>query len=104
VDRTHECTGDPEGADEEFEDQLMELLEALLPVGGSVSATTTCDQYGATFSIYTESESVTEVVDLAIAIFLAAVNKADLPPWPIVRCEVLTFAAHDAELRAPNPN
>jgi hypothetical protein len=41
--------------------------------------------------------SVTRVVDLAIAIFLTAVRAAELLPWPMFRCEVLTFAEFDRE-------
>lgn len=99
-----ECAGDPDGADEHFEAQLHSFVDELLPVGGAVSATTSNDRYGATFSVYTDSNSVTEVVDLALQIFLQAAVNADLPPWPVVRCEVMTFAEQDAELARPNSN
>ncbi|HEY3672441.1 MAG TPA: hypothetical protein VGN51_16015 [Acidimicrobiia bacterium] len=99
-----ECTGDPAGADDTFEDPLLEFVDELLPVGGCVSARTTNDRYAATFSVYTDSNSVTEVVDLALAIFLEAAVKADLPPWPVVKSEAMTFAEQDAEIREPSPN
>jgi hypothetical protein len=93
-----ECAGDPAATDHELEVQLVELMHALLDCGGSVSSSTNHDRYGATISVYTDSNSVTQVVNLALANFLTAVGKADLPPWPIVRCDVMTFAEHDAEL------
>src|SRR4051812_31819330 len=75
---TIECAGDPDGAEEHFVDQLEALVDELLPVGGAVSGGyDPHDRYAATFSVYTDSKSVTEVVDEAIAIFLAAVRAAD---------------------------
>jgi hypothetical protein len=102
---TIECASDPAGADERFVDQLDDFVDALLPVGGAVSATVDpADRFSATFSVYTDSNSVTEVVEVALAIFLKAAVKADLPPWPVVRCEVMTFAEQDAEIAEPSPN
>jgi len=92
-----ECAGDPAAIDDHFDDQLVELMHRLKDCGGSVSGRID-GRYGATFSVYTDSNSASEVVDLALAVFLGAVNEADMPPWPIVRCEVLTFAEHDREL------
>lgn len=99
-----DCAGDPAAADGRFDNQLVDLIEALRDHGGCVAGSTLHERYGATFSVYTDSTSVTEVIDQAIAIFLTAVRTADLPPWPIVRCEVMTFAEHDRELSHPNPH
>lgn len=93
-----DCAGDPAGADDSLEEQLLAFVEELLLVGGCPGSTTSSDRYGATFSVYTDSNSVTEVIDQALAIFLTAVRAADLPPWPIVRCDVMTFAEQDADV------
>jgi hypothetical protein len=92
------CAGDPVGAGDEFEAQLEDFIEALDHCGGSVSATTDRTYFGATFSIYTDKTMVAEVVDQALLVFHEAMVKSDLPQWPVVRCDVMTFAEYDAEL------
>lgn len=96
-----EIAGDPNAADHRFEDQLCDLVDALADHGGAVSGSTNHDRYGATFSIDTDSPCVTEIIDQALLVFHEAAIKADLPPWPVVRCDVMTYAEHDAELERP---
>jgi len=95
---TIECAGEPEGDEDAFPDQILAFAAALDPNGGAISSSVTCDRYGATFSVYTDSPSVPEVVDLALRIFHEGAANADLPPWCVVQCEVKTFAEQDADL------
>jgi|1185.fasta_scaffold442156_1 hypothetical protein len=92
------CAGDPAAAGDQFDARLEEFLVALDHRGGSVSATTDRTYFGATFPIYTDNTIVTEVVDQALLVFYEAMVESDLPQWPVVRCDVMTFAEHDAEL------
>lgn len=98
---TIECVGDHAEADVLWDDQIVDFMDALASCGGAVSHSTHHDRYSATFSVYTETPSPSEVVDEALLIFHEATSKADLPAWPVVRCEIMTFAEHDAELERP---
>jgi hypothetical protein len=81
-----------------FHDKVDDLVDALVEWRGCVSTGRERGAYSATFSLYTETTSVAEVVHEALAVFSGAARQADMPPWPIVRCEVLTFEELDRDL------
>ena len=54
------------------------------------------DRFGARFSFDTESVNPVQVLEDGLEIFHDAAIAAGLPPWQIVRCEILTYAEDDA--------
>ena len=79
----------------EFEARLVALEEVLEPYGGAVAAGAARDRYGARFSLDTSSEDPAEVLEHALLIFRDAAFAVDLPRWPVVRCEILTYDEDD---------
>lgn len=79
----------------DFEARLETFEEVLEPYGGAVAADTAHDRYGARFSLDTEEEDPAEVLEHGLLIFRDAAFAADLPRWPVVRCEILTYEEDD---------
>ena len=55
------------------------------------------DRYGARFSLDTPSINPIEVLEQGLLIFHDAAIEAELPPWQVVRCEILTYDEDEAE-------
>jgi hypothetical protein len=79
----------------DFEARLVTFEEVLEPYGGAVAGSATHHRYGARFSLDTEEEDPAEVLEHGLLIFRDAAFAADLPRWPVVRCEVLTYEEDD---------
>jgi hypothetical protein len=104
---TIEAAGDPAAlghiTEEEYGDLLGGFLELFVDDGGVVSGGHDRERYGVTFSIDASDEiSPIEILGLALQLFHERADKADMPPWPVVRCELLTYAEQAAELERPN--
>lgn len=103
---TIEASGDPTFVDEPeyFDDSIEAFLDLFADHGGSVTAAQDRTRYGATFSIDEPERgtSPNEIFDQAVALFTERAAKADLPAWPIVRAELMTYAEQDVELARPN--
>lgn len=95
-----DAAGDPADADDRFLDQLDAFALALEPYGGAVAGGQQNDRYGARFSMDTTSVNPIEVLEQGLLIFHDATVAADLPPWQVVRCEMLTYEEDDGELEA----
>ncbi len=67
-------------------DEVVELADAVAAAGGIASGMGT-HSYGA--QIVVEAASSDEAVDLAMALFTAAAERAGLPPWPVTRAETV---------------
>ena len=67
-------------------DEIVELADAVAPMGGIASGIGTM-AYGAQITI--EADSADEAVDLAVVAFESAAAQAGLPPWPITHTEVI---------------
>jgi hypothetical protein len=67
-------------------EEVVELADAVAASDGIATGMGTLG-YGA--QIVVEAESSDQAVDLAVAIFTAAAEKAGLPPWPITRAETI---------------
>jgi hypothetical protein len=90
-----DAAGDP--ADAAELDALLQAFEAALaPWSGAVVGSETGDHFGARFSYDTDSVSPVEVLEDGLDIFHGAAAEAGMPPWQIVRCEILTYAEDDA--------
>jgi hypothetical protein len=96
-----ETTGDAADASAGFDEQLDAFRRALADLGGAVFADPELGWYGTTFTIESAASSVVGVVDDALLAFRAAVVVADLPPWPVIRCEVAVPAGRGVELAPP---
>jgi hypothetical protein len=86
-----DAVGDPASADDGFDDRLVTFELALDPYAGAVAGSDTRDRYGARFSLDTESINPVEVLEQGLLIFHDAAIEAGLPPWQVVRCEILTY-------------
>ncbi|HEY6628228.1 MAG TPA: hypothetical protein VI193_04550 [Acidimicrobiia bacterium] len=73
-------------------EEVVELADAVAELDGIATGIGTLG-YGA--QIVVEADSSDQAVDLAMALFIAAAEKAGLPPWPITRAETM---ADDDEL------
>ena len=91
-----DAVGDPADADERFDDQLAAFELALNPYSGAVAGSEQRDRYGARFSLDTSSINPVEILEQGLLIFHDAASEADLPPWQVVRCEILTYEEDEA--------
>jgi hypothetical protein len=91
-----DAAGDPDDADEHFDDRLVEFERALEPWAGGVAGSDAHDHFGARFSYDTDSVNPVQVLEDALDIFHGAASEAGMPAWQIVRCEILTYAEDDA--------
>jgi hypothetical protein len=91
-----DAVGDPADADDRFDEHIAAFERALIPYSGGVAGSDEHDRYGARFSLDTPSISPIEVLEQGLHIFLDAASDADLPPWQIVRCEILTYEEDEA--------
>lgn len=66
--------------------EVVELADAVAGFDGIATGMGT-PGYGA--QIVVEAESSDEAVDVAMALFTSAAEKAGLPPWPITRAETI---------------
>ena len=89
-----DAAGDPADATD-LDARLSAFEEALAPWSGAVAGSDAGDHFGARFSYDTESVSQIEVLEDALDIFHGAAAEAGMPPWQIVRCEILTYAEDD---------
>jgi hypothetical protein len=78
-----------------FAARLTVFEEVLEPYGGAAAGSDDGDRYGARFSIDTSEDDPAEVLEHALLIFRDAAFAAELPRWPIVRCEILTYDEDD---------
>ena len=92
-----DAVGDPAAADDGFDEQLVAFEDALTPYGGAVASSEERDRYGARFSLDTPSINPIEVLEEGLLIFHDAASNTNLPPWQIVRCEILTYEEDEAE-------
>ena len=67
-------------------DEVVALADAVAPMGGIASGIGT-RSYGAQIAI--EAGTADEAVNLAVPAFEAAAARAELPPWPVTRAEVI---------------
>jgi hypothetical protein len=95
IDVASDATDRAEIAGDEFAAKLAAFEEVLEPYGGAAASTDECDRYGARFSIDTSEDDPAEVLEHALLIFRDAAFAAELPRWPIVRCEILTYEEDD---------
>ena len=86
-----DAVGDPASADDRFDDELAAFEQALDPYAGAVAGSDARDRYGARFSLDTASINPVEVLEEGLLIFHDAATEAGLPPWQVVRCEILTY-------------
>ena len=91
-----DAVGDPATANDQFDDQLAAFERALIPYSGGVAGSEQRDRYGARFSLDTPSINPVEVLEQGLLIFHDAAIEAELPPWQIVRCEILTYEEDEA--------
>jgi hypothetical protein len=89
-----ETLGDEPNAVADFEAQLASLATALDQYSAVVSMNADRAGYGATLSLDGPLDAG-GAVDAAVRIFIEQARAAELPEWPVVRVEALTFAAHD---------
>jgi hypothetical protein len=91
-----DAVGDPSLADAQFEERLEAFTKALDGYSGAIAGDRERGHFGARFSLDTTSINPVEVLEEGLIIFHDAAAVADLPPWQIVRCEILTYEEDDA--------
>jgi hypothetical protein len=91
-----DAVGDPSLADDKFEERLDAFGSALDAYSGAVAGDRVRGHFGARFSLDTTSINPVEVLEEGLIVFHDAAAVADLPPWQIVRCEILTYDEDDA--------
>ncbi|MEX1007681.1 MAG: hypothetical protein WD271_07515 [Acidimicrobiia bacterium] len=91
-----DAVGDPAGANDRYDEQLDAFERALEPYGGAVAGSQQRGRYGARFSLDTTSVNPIEILEQGLHIFHDASIEADLPPWQVVRCEILTYEEDEA--------
>jgi hypothetical protein len=67
-------------------DEIVELADAVAASNGIASGIGSTS-YGA--QIVVEADTSDEAVDIAIAVFVAAAQRAGLPEWPVARAETI---------------
>ena len=67
-------------------EEVVALADAVAPLGGIASGVG-AQAYGA--QIVVEADTADEAVNKAIPAFTAAVERANLPAWPVTRAEVV---------------
>jgi hypothetical protein len=90
-----DAVGDVALADDQFEQKLETFRRALDAYSASVEGSREEGHYGARFSLDTVSINPVEVLQDGLFIFHDAAADADLPPWQVVRCEILTYEEDD---------
>jgi hypothetical protein len=90
-----EAVGDEPSMAVDFEDQIASLAAALGLYSAVVSMRADRAGYGATLSIDGPLDA-SGAVDTGVRIFTEQARAADLPDWPVVRVEALTFSEHNA--------
>jgi hypothetical protein len=80
-----------------FDARLVTFEEELERYGAAVATNAARDRFGARFSLDTDSISPLEVLEQGLTIFHDAADRADMPVWQVVRCEILTYAEDDAQ-------
>ena len=91
-----DAVGDPAGADDGYDDKLAAFERALDSYSGAVAGSEQRDRYGARFSLDTSSINPVEILEQGLLIFHDAASEVDLPPWQVVRCEILTYEEDEA--------
>ncbi|MEX2652033.1 MAG: hypothetical protein WD473_06270 [Acidimicrobiia bacterium] len=69
--------------------ELEEVVELADAVAGSDGIATGMGTLGYGAQIVVEADSSDQAVDLAMALFTAAADRAGLPPWPITKAETI---------------
>lgn len=69
--------------------ELEEVVELADAVAANDGIATGMGTFGYGAQLVVEAESSDQAVDLAMAVFTAAADKAGLPPWPITRAETI---------------
>ena len=95
IDVAGDATDNDETFAAAFAAKLAAFEEVLEPYGGATAGGDACDRYGARFSIDTSEDDPAEVLEHALLIFRDAAFAAELPRWPVVRCEILTYDEDD---------
>ena len=95
-----DAVGDPASADDGFDDQLAAFEQALDQYAGAVAGSD-ARTGTARFSLDTASINPVEVLEEGLLIFHDAAIEAGLPPWQVVRCEILTY--DEDQPRPPSP-
>jgi hypothetical protein len=90
-----DVAGDATDTDDTFAAKVAAFEEVLEPYSGAAAAGDDGDRFGARFSIDTTEVDPAEVLEHALLIFRDAAFAADLPRWPVVRCEILTYEEDD---------
>jgi hypothetical protein len=91
-----DAAGDPADTDDRYEEHLDELERALEPYSGAVAGSREAGRFGARFSLDTKSVNPVEILEEGLLIFHDAAVEANLPPWQVVRCEILTYEEDEA--------
>jgi hypothetical protein len=91
-----DARGDPGEADERFDDRLLAFEAALEPYAGAGAGSPREGRYGARFSLDTPDIDPIEILEQGLLIFHDAAIEAELPPWQVVRCEILTYEEDEA--------
>ena len=91
-----DASGDSADAGPDFDEQLVAFEHALEPYSGAVAGSTDEGRFGARFSIDTASVNPIEVLEAGLDVFHDAAVEAGLPPWQVVRCEILTYEEDEA--------
>ena len=94
-----DAVGDLADVDDEFDDKLTEFERALEPFSGAVAGGEQRERYDARFPLDTDSVNPIEVLEQGLLIFHDAAIEAGLPPWQVVRCEILTYEEDEADAR-----
>ena len=81
-----------EGDREVSREEVVELADAVAPLGGIASGIGTT-RYGA--QVVVEAESHEAALERATAEFTRAAARAGLPPWPITTVEAMSEADDD---------
>jgi predicted DNA-binding transcriptional regulator AlpA len=96
-----EVAGDEPSAAVDFEARVASLATALDRYSAVVSIRADRSGCRATLSLDGPIDA-SGAVDAGVRIFTEKARAVELPDWPVVRVEVLTFSAHDAEVGERN--
>jgi hypothetical protein len=91
-----DAVGEPFADTDRFDALLDAFERALDPFSGAVAGSEQRDRYGARFSLDTDSVDPIEILEQGLLIFHDAAIEADLPPWQVVHCEILTYEEDEA--------
>ena len=82
---------------DDFDRRLVQFEQLLEAYGAAVATNAERDRFGARFSLDTDSVSPVDVLEQGLSIFHDAVDDAGMPPWQVVRCEILTYDEDSGE-------